>query len=226
MDPRPAATVVVARPAQGPAADPPREPAELAGVEVLLLRRSAVSRFAPGYVVFPGGVVDPSDDHLAAEWFGDPSEAVRACAVRELAEEAGLVLTAEGLRPLAPGESIARAVGQAPPTAGALPEMAKWRAPEVLAVRFDACFYAIAASAGTEAIPDMVEVDLAWWERPGDALARHPLWTALLWPTYRTLEALAECATVDDVLRLRVPQEPPPESLLAGYTPPAYRSSS
>jgi len=213
MDPRLAATVVVARPASEPA-----------GVEVLLLRRSAASRFAPGYVVFPGGVVDLADERLATEWFGDPGEAVRACAVRELAEEAGLIMTARGLLPLAHGESIGHAVAAAPPSPDALPEMARWLAPEFLAVRFDAWFYAVAAPAGTEATPDMVEVDLAWWERPADALARHPLWTALMWPTYRTLEALAECESVDDVLRLRVPQEPPPESLLAGYTSPEYRS--
>src|SRR5262249_33401969 len=149
---------------------------------------------------------------------------VRACAVRELAEEAGLVLTAEGLRPLDPGETIAAAVSAAPPRAEALPETARWLAPEFLPVRFDAWFYAVAARAGTEATPDRVEVDLGWWERPADALERHPLWTALMWPTYRTLEALAGCASVDDVLRLRVPQEPPPESLLAGYTSPEYRS--
>jgi 8-oxo-dGTP pyrophosphatase MutT (NUDIX family) len=211
MEPRPAATTVVARPGA-------------AGPEVLLLRRAAQSRFAPGYVVFPGGVVDPGDRDRAAAWFGDPAEAVRACAVRELAEETGLVLTGNGLRPLAPGEAAEALIEASPPPRDALLEMGRWRAPEVLAVRFDAWFYSTAAPAGTTATPDMVEVDLAWWERPADALERHPLWTALLWPTYRTLEALAECRTVQDVLVLRVPQEPPPPSLLATYTSPEWRA--
>src|SRR5437764_939060 len=48
MEPRPAATVVVARDG--------RE-----GVEVVVLRRAEDSPFAGGYVVFPGGVVDAGD---------------------------------------------------------------------------------------------------------------------------------------------------------------------
>jgi 8-oxo-dGTP pyrophosphatase MutT (NUDIX family) len=210
MEPRPAATVVVARPGVG-------------GPEVLLLRRAAASRFAPGYVVFPGGVVDPGDERRAAAWFGDPAEAVRACAVRELAEETGLVLTHHGIRRLANGESPDEALSASPPPPAALHEMGRWRAPEVLAVRFDAWFYATAAGADAVATPDMVEVDLAWWERPADALERHPLWTALMWPTYRTLEALAGCATVEDVVALEVPQDVPPPELLATYRPPESR---
>src|SRR6266498_468453 len=84
---RPAATIVVARPGE------PHGPR----VEVLLLRRSARSRFAAGFVVFPGGVVEDGDAELAARWFGSRDELSRACAVRELAEETGLVATAGGL---------------------------------------------------------------------------------------------------------------------------------
>jgi hypothetical protein len=101
--------------------------------------------------------------------------------------------------------------------------MGRWRAPEVLAVRFDAWFYATPADAGTAATPDMVEVDLAWWERPAEALGRFQLWTELMWPTYRTLEALAGCSSVDEVLTLEVPQEPPPAALLATFVPPERR---
>jgi 8-oxo-dGTP pyrophosphatase MutT (NUDIX family) len=174
-------------------------------------------------VVFPGGVVDADDDRLASAWFGDPDERVRACAVRELAEEAGLVLTGAGLHVLAQGESIEDAVAADPPPFDVLPGMARWRAPEILPVRFDAWFYAVAAPAGTPATPDMVEVDDAWWERPADALARHELWTALMWPTYRTLEALTACSSVEDVLRLRVSQDPPPPDLLASYRSPEWQ---
>jgi 8-oxo-dGTP pyrophosphatase MutT (NUDIX family) len=210
MEPRPAATVVVVRPgADGP--------------EVLLLRRAAASRFAPGYVVFPGGVMDPQDERLAAAWFGDRAEAVRACAVRELAEETRLALTAAGLRPLMDGEAVEAVVSSSPPALEALHEMGRWRAPEVLAVRFDAWFYATPADGEATAVPDMVEVDLAWWERPADALGRFALWTDLMWPTYRTLEALTGCVSVDEVLALEVPQEAPPAELLATYVPPERR---
>src|SRR6184192_2756413 len=83
--PRRAATVVVVRSVDG------------GGVEVLVLRRSRSSRFAPGFVVFPGGAVDDGDRELARRWFGSPTELDRACAVRELREEAGLVLGSDGI---------------------------------------------------------------------------------------------------------------------------------
>ena len=105
---RPAATVVVARPAAP-------------GVEVLVLRRSATSRFVPGFVVFPGGSIDGGDRALADAWFGSEDEAPRACAVRELTEEAGLALTARGLV-----ERGAEAVGPEPPSIRQLPEIGRW----------------------------------------------------------------------------------------------------
>jgi 8-oxo-dGTP pyrophosphatase MutT (NUDIX family) len=196
-EPQPAATVVVARP--GPE-----------GMEVLMLRRAAGSRFAPGFVVFPGGIIDPGDADLAARWFGDPLEAARACAVRELAEEAGLVATANGPRALAPGEDHIAAIGETPPRAEMLPELARWIAPVFLAVRFDARFFALAAPPGTPARPDHVEIDRAGWAQPDAVLREHELYRSIMWPTYRTLQWLAGCAGVEDVLALRVPQEPPP----------------
>src|SRR2546430_7900299 len=82
---RPAATIVVAR------------PGVRGGVEVLALRRSPASRFAPGFVVFPGGVIEDGDAGLARRWVGREQDLARACALRELAEETGLVLTEHGL---------------------------------------------------------------------------------------------------------------------------------
>jgi 8-oxo-dGTP pyrophosphatase MutT (NUDIX family) len=200
VEPRPAATVVVARASPGPPA----------GVEVLLLRRSPRNRFAPGFVVFPGGVLDPGDEDLAARWFGDAREAPRACAVRELAEETGLVLTGSGLRDLAPSEKALDAIALDPPARAQLHEVARWVAPEFLTVRFDASFYAVAATAGLDVHPDGVETDLGWWSRPGDVLAEHGLFQTLMWPTYRTLQAIEQCASVEEVLGLRIPQEQPP----------------
>ena len=77
MEPRPAATVIVAR----------------EGVEVLVERRTSASRFAPGFVVFPGGAVGEGDMVSS-----DPA---RACAVRELREETGLALEPDGLLEIA-----------------------------------------------------------------------------------------------------------------------------
>ena len=196
------------------------------GVEVVVLRRAADSPFAAGYVVFPGGVVDGGDEDRAARWFGASTEAARACAVRELAEEAGLVLAGGGLRELGEGEDPEAAISTAPPAVSQLPEMARWLAPEFLAVRFDAAFYGVGAPPGLGLRPDGREVDRAWWSRPAEVLERFPLWEALMWPTYRTLEVLAGCRTVDDVLSLRVEQEAPPASLLARRVSPEWQEPS
>jgi 8-oxo-dGTP pyrophosphatase MutT (NUDIX family) len=92
--PRNAATVMLLRPC------PPD------GVEVLMLRRTAAMKFAPGAYVFPGGSVDEAD--FSAEigwhgpspadfgiWLGCSAELARAlvcAAVRETFEESGVLL--------------------------------------------------------------------------------------------------------------------------------------
>ena len=70
------------------------------GVEVLLVRRSPEASFMPGVWVFPGGVVEADESvgpKVEAEASaGDGEElAHRACAVRELHEEAGIELSAD-----------------------------------------------------------------------------------------------------------------------------------
>ena len=95
VTPRDAATVVLLRPAGAGA-----------GVEVLMLRRVAAMKFAPGAYVFPGGSVDPADYDAPVGWHGpDPAEfgarlgasaemarALVCAAVRETFEEAGVLL--------------------------------------------------------------------------------------------------------------------------------------
>jgi 8-oxo-dGTP pyrophosphatase MutT (NUDIX family) len=207
-EPRRAATVVVARPGRGDGSD--GEGSGGGGVEVLMLRRARSNRFAPGFVVFPGGVVEPDDARLAELWFGDPGESARAGAIRELAEEARLAATAEGVRALHPDEDALDVISSSPPQAGAVPQMARWIAPESLPVRFDAHFFALAAPAGVVATPDRVEVDIAEWRVPAKVLDEHRLYETILWPTFRTLQWLSGCRSVDHVLALRVRQEPPP----------------
>jgi len=76
-----------------------------AGVEVLMLRRVAAMKFAPGAYVFPGGSVDPADSDPEIGWHGpDPAEfgarlgapaemarALVCAAVRETFEESGVL---------------------------------------------------------------------------------------------------------------------------------------
>ncbi len=86
VTPRPAASVVLLR--RG------GKHAQRA-LEVLLLKRTEKAAFMPGAWVFPGGSVDPAD--------GEGPDGFRACAVRELREEAGIELPRRrGARPLLP----------------------------------------------------------------------------------------------------------------------------
>ncbi len=203
MQPRPAATVVVARDS-------------VEGPEILVLERHAGSRFAPGFLVFSGGVVEPGDPALARAWFGSEDEVERACAVRELYEETGLLATAEGVRSLRPDRPIEE-VAFSPPSISTLPEMSRWVAPEFLAVRFDARFFALAASPDTRPTLDGVEIERAWWASPGSVLESAKRGDAsLMWPTLKTLQALTACRSVGDVLSLRVPQEEPPGGVIPG----------
>jgi 8-oxo-dGTP pyrophosphatase MutT (NUDIX family) len=92
---RDAATVIVLRPAESGT-----------GVEVLMLRRTAAMKFAPGAYVFPGGSVDQADFGVEVGWHGpDPAEfgarlgasaemarALVCAAVRETFEESGILI--------------------------------------------------------------------------------------------------------------------------------------
>jgi 8-oxo-dGTP pyrophosphatase MutT (NUDIX family) len=196
MEPKPAATVIVAR-------------SEGDGVQVLALRRSETTRFLPGHVVFPGGAIEAGDRALAGRLFGDPSEVARACAVRELYEEAGLLLTADGPVARRP-EAAIEALRFDPPASGVLVEVSRWVAPEFFETRYDARFFATVAPPGLRVTPDGGEIVEAWWARPADILeAANRGGASIIWPTLVTLNALARCRSVDDVLALRIEQVSP-----------------
>ena len=169
--------------------------------EVLVLERSPASRFLPGYVVFPGGAADVGDDELATRWFGSRDEAARACAVRELAEETGLLLTCDGL---ISGASIDSLDGRAP-SASQLGELARWIAPEQVPVRFDARYFAVEAGPDLDPTPDGNEIVAGWWVSPRRLLQE---WEAgdrrLYWPTWFTVQALVRAERPQDVLHLRL----------------------
>jgi 8-oxo-dGTP pyrophosphatase MutT (NUDIX family) len=108
--PRDAATVMVLRTAAASAGVENR-----AGVEVLMLRRTAAMKFAPGAYVFPGGSVDPADYGREIGWHGpsagefgarlgaspEVARALVCAAVRETFEESGVLLAGE------PGGAVA-----------------------------------------------------------------------------------------------------------------------
>ena len=181
------------------------------GPEVLVLERTAEHRFLPGYVAFPGGAVDPDDRRLAERWFGDAGEAARAAAVRELAEEVGLVVTGDAVVAAGADRSVAR-IDASPPSVDALPEIARWIAPVDVPVRFDARYYAARMQDAPDPTPDGTEAARAWWVSPTDLLAS---WESeevrLYWPTHYTMVALAGRRDADDLLNLRLATREPDE---------------
>jgi 8-oxo-dGTP pyrophosphatase MutT (NUDIX family) len=140
-------------------------------LEVLMLRRSEEARFMPGVWVFPGGSLDEAD--------GAAEAGLRACAVRELAEEAGIALPAE--EELVP--------------------FTRWITPEVIATRFDAWFFLALAPAHTPPQPDGVETTEARWFQPAAALEAHEAGEVVLsFPTQTQLGWLAEYPTSDEAI--------------------------
>ena len=185
------------------------------GPEVLVVERSAASRFLPGYVAFPGGAVDPGDDDLARRWFGDSAAATRAAAIRELLEETSIAVTASGARSVEAGDPLA-IVDAAPPDAANLHEIARWIAPEDVPVRFDARYFAVEVDGDVEPVPDGGETAAAWWVSPRVLLDE---WRAgerrLYWPTWLTVTELASCADVAQLLDLRMRTREPDDDEVA-----------
>ncbi len=161
-EPRPAASVVLLR-RGGKHGD--RE------LEVLLLKRSENAKFMPNVWVFPGGAVDPAD--------GADEAGFRACARRELAEEAAIEL----------------------PEDEELVLFSRWITPEVISTRFDAWFFLALAPAHTPPQPDGVETTEAAWFRPAVALeAQAEGEIVLAFPTISQLQSLLSFRTSDEAL--------------------------
>jgi 8-oxo-dGTP pyrophosphatase MutT (NUDIX family) len=161
-EPRPAASVVLLR--RG------AKHTERA-LEVLLLKRAETAKFMPGVWVFPGGAVDPED--------GDGEDGHRACALRELGEEAGIELSAE--------EELVL--------------FSRWITPEVILTRFDAWFFLALAPAHTPPRPDGIETVEASWFEPQAALdAQASGELALAFPTIRQLESLLSFGTSEEAI--------------------------
>lgn len=140
-------------------------------LEVLMLRRSEEAKFMPGVWVFPGGSLDAAD--------GAEEAGLRACAMRELAEEAGIELDA--------GEELV--------------PFSRWITPEVIATRFDAWFFLALAPAHTPPKPDGVETTEARWFEPAAALAAQEAGEVVLsFPTQTQLGWLAEFGTSDEAI--------------------------
>lgn len=177
------------------------------GPEVFMVRRVIQSDFMPDVYVFPGGSVQP-DDVVAEQTPGlcrevppgkvdpegrtAPGAGVRAAAIRELFEEAGVLLADQGERTLAfTEENMARFATYRQAfheRRGSLVEMARregltlasdrlnyfahWITPEGMPKRFDTHFFITTAPEEQEAAHDRLETSEGLWIAPAEALAR------------------------------------------------------
>lgn len=146
-------------------------------LELLLVRRSHDARFMGGVWVFPGGAVDPGDgpvDHPE-----DLQWALRAAALREVHEEAGIRL--EGAEQLTP--------------------FSRWITPAHLTTRFDTWFFVTPAPWGAEPEVDGRECIEARWITPTEALAAHQAGELpLVFPTIKHLEQLRPFGSANQLL--------------------------
>jgi len=182
-----------------------------------MVRRNREAAFMGGAHVFPGGAVDAVDrSPLAARvvaWDGDAEELPwRSAAVRELAEEAGVLLCADP-PPMRgeEGEALFRLLDRhgASLDATRLEYLSNWVTPEGPPRRFDARFFVTTVAEGTEAASDRREVFDAEWVTPSAALAAADAGEWLVeFPTRVHLELLAGFASADEVMahaRVAVP---------------------
>jgi 8-oxo-dGTP pyrophosphatase MutT (NUDIX family) len=177
--PRPAGSVILLRGGSG-------------ALEVLLVRRNPNARFLGGAWVFPGGAVDLHE--------GRGERALRAAAVRELEEEAGITIDD-------PGQLV---------------PFSRWITPAQVKTRFDTWFYLAALPAGEQARADGSEVVDARWYAPAAALeARAQGDLFLVFPTIKHLEQLSGFTSADALLahaRGRVVRPVQPRVVVEGET--------
>jgi 8-oxo-dGTP pyrophosphatase MutT (NUDIX family) len=148
------------------------------GLETYLLHRHALMPFAATMVVFPGGRVDPGDS-------GGDLDPVRRCAVRETAEETGVVLAESDLY-----------------------RWARWITPEIEPLRYDTWFFMAAMPADQEAADISGETDRAEWSTPAEALAaERASLIKLLPPTMSILIELADLPSVADVINYAIDRQ-------------------
>lgn len=196
-------------------------------IEVFMVRRVVQSEFMPNVYVFPGGSVT-ADDRVAEETAGTcalvaPSAAdpegrtalgsgARAAAVRELFEEANVLLAYHDGKMLAideQSESRYQAYRQAfNERKGSLVQMAlaehltlatdrlayfaHWITPDLMPKRFDTHFFLAAAPREQEALFDNLETSDGIWTSPMAALDHFMQDTfPIAFPTYHQLRDLS-----------------------------------
>ena len=227
LAPRPAATVILIRPAVS------------TGIELFMMRRAKGQSFMAGAFVFPGGRLDASDHDpdlaayardLTAEQARaalreeglDPTSALSLyfAAVRETFEEAGVLLaqrrdgamvdlatpdSAERFddyrRRIHDREMTLRDLAETEDLVFCLDRLvpyAHWITPPIESKRYDTRFFLVQAPVNQAARHDDVELTSSRWLSPADALTEQRQGRIMLMPpTLRTLQELKDMDTVE-----------------------------
>jgi 8-oxo-dGTP pyrophosphatase MutT (NUDIX family) len=208
-----------------------------AGLETFMVRRHARSPAFPSAYVFPGGTVGADDltlhvadsDGLLATLLArsdtrvtsEQAKALFVCAVRELFEEAGVLLVRDGAGGLLEVEvaevtlqerlESARLSLQAhevsfgaviaergwQPAFDRLVPFSHWITPAAVATRFDTRFFVAELPRGQSALHDTIETSEGVWLRPAHALGED---YQTLFPTTEHLKRLAAFEGVGELL--------------------------
>lgn len=208
---RPAATILLLR-------DTP-------SFEVLMVERHHQIDFASGALVFPGGKWHDGDhdpawlEHLVGggDALDSDQRALRIAAIREVFEEAGVLLARRGGEMIS-GEAAPMETRQAVDR-GELPFLdvvrnldakldldsltvfARWITPVMMPKRFDTWFYIAKAPEDQLAACDGRETVDAVWIEPGEALRMAETGQRkVIFPTRMNVQLLAEAASADDAI--------------------------
>jgi 8-oxo-dGTP pyrophosphatase MutT (NUDIX family) len=157
-----------------------------------LVQRNPDARFMGGAWVFPGGAVEESE--------GEGDRALRTAALRELSEEAGIVL-----------DDPAQLV-----------PFSRWITPAQVRTRFDTWFFLAPLPEGAGPAVDGLEVvDLRWYEPAAALEASRRGELLLVFPTIKHLEQVSGFDSADALLehaRGREIRPVQPRVLVSGET--------
>lgn len=205
-------------------------------IEVFMVRRVTQSEFMPDLYVFPGGSVTEDDrvaeanEHICQSVtpsVADPEgrtmlgHGARAAAIRELFEEANVLLAYHNEKMLAVddvtrerfalyrqafnerrGSLVALAQDEQLVLAtDRLTYFAHWITPEGMPKRYDTHFFLAAAPVEQEAVYDALETSEGVWISPAEALERFEQGSfPIAFPTFHQLHDLAAFSSVQEAL--------------------------
>jgi len=193
--------------------------------EVLMVKRHHQIDFASGALVFPGGKTHAGDhdpdwaEHvLGWEAFDGEQRALRIAAIREVFEEAGILLAVRRNGQPIGGEACPMEVRQAVDAGAthfldvvrdlgarldlaALTTFARWVTPAIVPKRFDTWFYVVRAPDDQLAACDGRETVDAEWIAPDEALRLAEVGERkVIFPTRMNLKLLAEANGAADAV--------------------------